>query len=188
MKPEPSIDPHHELTRATVSRAGMIMMAVGIGVGLTGLWMFAGPLFSDNPFDLSFGRAASGMFLAFIGFFLTAVSLQLLFLGNAGRILRYQAGEALPVAHDVMRHSAPLAGHLAREVARSAREGWGEGSTTTARLQHSCGAWNDPDDRFCKGCGQSLTGLVCPSCQTQNDPDARFCDRCGARLAGPIST
>jgi len=45
----------------------------------------------------------------------------------------------------------------------------------------TCGAANDPDQRFCTECGTSLA-RACAVCGTSNAPTARFCGACGAPL------
>lgn len=181
----PAVDADHEAKRARLSTVALGLLVVGVPLGLIGLWRFAGPFLSGGPPDLNFGRAATGMFLAFAGAVMTMIGLQLLFLANAGKVLRYQAGEALPVAMDATRHAAPVGQEVARGMARAVREGWdGAGEETLAgpKVMHSCGSLNDPDDRFCKGCGAPLADQLCPSCMARNDPDAKFCAHCGAAL------
>lgn len=180
MSQPPTIDPGHDSKRATLNRVGVGLLVAGVCLFLGGIVGFARPFFAGNPFELSFGGSALSMLSAFLGFVMIGISLQLLLMGNAGRILRYQAGEALPVAEDAARHMAPMANELARGLVRSAREGWEVGVDST-KIPHTCGALNEPDDRFCKGCGQPL-GRTCPSCSASNDADARFCDRCGTPL------
>ena len=52
-----------------------------------------------------------------------------------------------------------------------------------------CGFENRDDARFCKRCGQSLSGAsavappFCPACGAAVKPGARFCARCGRPLA-----
>lgn len=48
----------------------------------------------------------------------------------------------------------------------------------------ACSTLNDPDARFCKGCGAPTAAAptVCAACSTTNDHDAKFCKSCGAKL------
>lgn len=48
----------------------------------------------------------------------------------------------------------------------------------------SCGASNDPGFKFCSECGKSLTAVVgeCGSCGIVNDPGFKFCSGCGSQL------
>jgi class 3 adenylate cyclase len=52
----------------------------------------------------------------------------------------------------------------------------------------NCARAAEPDDRFCGGCGASLSP-TCPQCGRSNDAGAAFCTGCGARLGDvkPIS-
>lgn len=45
-----------------------------------------------------------------------------------------------------------------------------------------CDRPNQPDRRYCGGCGASLRAN-CPSCAFGNEPADRFCGGCGAPLA-----
>ena len=59
-----------------------------------------------------------------------------------------------------------------------------------------CGRWNEDDDKFCTGCGSSLTQSevsipqpsgetnvrVCSSCGAVNELSSRFCTACGKPL------
>ncbi len=176
----PGIDPGHDAKRTTLNRVGLGLLVAGVCLFLGGVVGFARPFFADNPFAMSFGGSVLAMFSAFVGFVMIGAGLQMLMIGNAGRLLRYQAGEILPVAEDAARHVAPTANDLTRGLIRSAREGWDEG-VAEPQIAHSCGTLNEPDDRYCKGCGQAL-GRTCGSCSASNDADARFCDRCGTPL------
>jgi class 3 adenylate cyclase/tetratricopeptide (TPR) repeat protein len=48
----------------------------------------------------------------------------------------------------------------------------------------SCGSENPTTNRFCGGCGGSLT-RACPACAHVNPPDHRFCGACGVCLVTP---
>jgi hypothetical protein len=71
-----------------------------------------------------------------------------------------------------------------------------------------CGVENQPGDRFCMACGQTLfsapeqsqeqepaiaaidlleAGIVCPTCDTYNEPTQRTCINCGAEFSGVTS-
>ncbi len=194
--PPHGIDPNHETNRKKITTIGVILLVVGIPCLLIGLGLFlsfffaVASAFSDGPMGMMdmgaiFGRTVIGFMMIAGGAFLSMIGFQMVAFGNVGRLARYQAGETMPVAHDVLRHSTPVIGDVAREVTRSAREGWEQEEPLSpgAKVRHTCGTLNDPDDRFCKGCGHSLAGPVCPTCQTQNDSDARFCDKCGNALS-----
>src|SRR5919204_5657979 len=48
----------------------------------------------------------------------------------------------------------------------------------------SCGAGNDPGQRYCGSCGAHLA-LVCPSCGGTSPLDFKFCGTCGTELGHP---
>ena len=177
--PEPGIDPGHEAKRAALSKGGVTLVGVGIPCGLLGIGLFLSAFFEGFGGMINPVRPVLGLVLAAVGGFLTVFGLQSLAFGNLGRVARYRAGEALPLAKDVFEQTAPMAGDMARNLSRAVREGWQGGES---KIRHACGTWNDPADRFCKGCGQPIAGRICGSWQAPNDADARFCDRCGATL------
>ena len=45
----------------------------------------------------------------------------------------------------------------------------------------ACGTENDPDAKYCKSCGASLS-LRCPACGQPTEPGAKFCENCGKKL------
>ena len=47
----------------------------------------------------------------------------------------------------------------------------------------ACGALNDAEASFCKGCGIKLEVSECSKCGTPADPDALFCSKCGSKIA-----
>lgn len=51
----------------------------------------------------------------------------------------------------------------------------------TANACPSCGAGNDPADRFCGSCGAFL-GPRCPRCGARSQQGDAFCASCGAKL------
>ena len=58
----------------------------------------------------------------------------------------------------------------------------------TAKICPKCGRTNNPNAKFCAGCGNVMadmtppapvSGKICPKCGTRNDDIAKFCFRCG---------
>lgn len=176
---DPPVDPNHESKRAALAKLGMGLMALGVPCGLVGFGLFFSAFLS---MPLTPARPAAGIALMAVGGLATMFGLQMLMLGNMGRIVRYQAGEMMPVAEDLTRSSSPLVSDMARAASTGWAEGQGQGELHDHKVQHSCGAWIDPADAFCKGCGQPVAGRVCPACQARNDPDAHFCERCGQKI------
>lgn len=158
----PPLDPGHDVRRAMLSKLGLGLIGVGVPCILIGLGLFVSVFFAigDGPMGPGFSpaRPVIGVLMFAAGGFCTSIGWPLVLAGNAGKIMRYQAAEALPVALDMTRHAAPVAGDLARGMARAAREGWEEGGPPSTAdplsTRCECGVANDPDARFCKGCGR----------------------------------
>ncbi len=183
MHPHNRLDPNHPQKQSRLTVVGVILLMIGIPCGLGGLYTIASDIMSPYGHMMgSEGRACTGMALLGIGALATMAGLSCLSFAHQGKFLRYQAGELMPVAKDVMRDGAPVLGEVVRTIASSAREGLTGQPAPGQKVRHACGAMNDPDDQFCKGCGQPLEGKFCPRCGATNDPDARFCDRCGAAI------
>jgi hypothetical protein len=174
-----TLDPNHQRTRGHLSRGGIVAVAIGAPCALIGIILFLSCFFADaaNDMDSVGRRAVIGLIMAGFGGFATVIGLNLLGFAHMGRIARYQAGETMPVAKDALRDATPALGEVARNISAAVR------GDAPGKIRHSCGAYNDPDDQFCKGCGAPLQSLACPKCGSPNDADARFCDKCGAPLA-----
>ena len=58
----------------------------------------------------------------------------------------------------------------------------------TTNTCHSCGAENDPNFKFCSGCGKELASESnsCSSCGASNDPGFKFCSECGKSLTAVV--
>lgn len=185
----PPLDPNHETKRAFLSRLGLTLLIAGVPTAVYGAWMFMSVFI--NGFDIANPNPGSkpviGLILTALGGFASMIGLQLLAVGNLGRIARYQMAEALPPTLDAARHAAPVASEMAHRLAAAAGEGWRGADSAGRNHPHSCGAVNDPDAAFCKGCGKPLTARICAACRTPNDADARFCDACGHDLS-PMTT
>jgi hypothetical protein len=118
----------------------------------------------------------------FVGLPMLAFGSGLLKIAYFGRIVRYVAGEVVPVGTDVVNYSAEHTREGVRTYASSIAEGLRSGAVVQVKCAQ-CGAENDSDARFCKSCGSSLQKeIACPSCGKMNDTDARFCDGCGHQL------
>ena len=122
------LNPHHGSKRNLLTVVGVALLAVGIPCAISVL----------------IGFWSGSVILFILGAFLTAIGIRLLFFGHSAKIARDAAGELGPVLSDV-------GGELANKV----RHGWDGRAHVVpeGRTEHSCGAWNDLDDGFCKGCG-----------------------------------
>jgi len=51
-----------------------------------------------------------------------------------------------------------------------------------------CGTPNPVTNKFCYGCGGSLSSVTCSFCSTVNPQYAKFCGSCGKKLGGKAKT
>lgn len=154
-----SIDQNHEQKRQFLSKSGLLLVLGGGALFLFGVYLFLTSMFSRD-FGESPGKMILAMILIFVGSVCVTVGMPALLMANAGRILRFQLGESLPVAGEAAQRVAPLGQDLTRGMAKAVREGWEEGGAP---------------------------GLKCDRCGTQNDRAACFCNQCGAALGEPGS-
>ncbi len=176
------LDPNHHQTRARLHRGGLIGVVIGAPCALVGIILFLSVFFTApgaHDMDAQGRRAVTGLIMAGAGGFATVIGLNLLGFAHMGRIARYQAGQTMPVAKDMLRDASPVLNEVARGISQSVR---GDATTPPGKVRHSCGAINDVTDKYCKGCGAALTAPTCPKCAAENDPDARFCEKCGSPL------
>jgi ribosomal protein L40E len=119
----------------------------------------------DRGPGAGFFLIGAGMFAIFAGLGITSFAFQ-------RALLRYQAGEYVPVVKEALQEVAPGLGRAL-------------GSTpgTVSLRCTSCNADNPADANFCKNCGSRLPHpLVCQACGQGNDSDAKFCNKCGGPL------
>ena len=198
----------HGTKRVILSVVGLGMIVVGVSVFLSGCSLVKegdkawrdhtrnpgmpftaeGNKSRDDAWDEMSEKNDEGHPRIAIGMFTTMFGLGLISFANRSVLARYQAGEMVPVVNDAAHDLAPTVRRVARAVGREVRRGKKASAPppdrdNAGRIKHECGTYNDPDDRFCKGCGTSLAKPICKSCGTENDLDARFCDSCGTPLA-----
>jgi hypothetical protein len=181
----PHVDPHHETARNTLRMLGAALLALGSLTAIVGLARFVS-LFGGNPFAPDRPNPALAVLMFGGGGMVAMLGLKLLFLGYAGRILRYGMAETLPPTLDAARAATPVAREVAREIAVGVRDGLhGEVTSRSVPLRHICGTENDPGARFCQGCGVALavTPAQCPKCRSSLDPGDAYCAACGAATA-----
>lgn len=179
------INPNQETHRAALRTFGWLMVCAGVPLTLLGGVSFFGSFGS-------FGSGASASFpgyfwCAFVGLPLVGIGIGLLKAGYMGSIARYVAGEVAPVSTDVLEHMAEQGKGSVRKLAQAVGEGL-RAQAEAEVLCPGCGEGNEPDAKFCDGCGAALaTRQVCAACGHANDAAARFCNRCGKDLAGPVT-
>ena len=176
-------DPEHVALRSflrvlgpALALVGLIFMIVGIGSFFSSFGSFKGP--------------PDKFWCVFVGMPLLAVGIGITKFAYLGAAARYVSNEVTPVVTDAASYVARGTKGAVREVAAAVADGiragaaGGAGVTGALRCPR-CGAGNDPDASFCKGCGGAMARTrACASCGEPADGDARFCDRCGSPLAG----
>jgi len=125
---------------------GLVLTPVGVILVALGFYRFV-------TFDpSSWGAGPPDGFLMFIGGGLLAVvGFGLLNAGFMGAAARYGAGETMPVVKESATYLSDGEGILG--VGRTVDD---PPATAAGPFCRSCGVRNDPDARFCDGCGNSL--------------------------------
>jgi len=207
------VSPAHGKKRLVLNILGVVLLVVGVTLFVGGLTIESeahdewsdhvggdeepfwerGKTYEDTRRDTARARKElrekqdDATWRIVVGMFSSLGGIALLAFANQRVFARYQAGEMVPVAEDAAEDLSPTISSIASAVSEGIRRGAGESGTpetdSGGRIRHRCGTLNDPEDRFCKGCGEDLGNPVCPSCGKENDADARFCDGCGAGLA-----
>jgi hypothetical protein len=88
-----------------------------------------------------------GMPLMFVGGVMSSM-------GFMGAVMRYQAAEAAPVGKDTINYVASGVKPAIKDVAQAVVEGIN--TAKKGQFCTQCGAGNDLDAKFCKGCGQRM--------------------------------
>jgi len=174
----------HEQNRTVIRWIGTILTVVGGLMFLKGI-SFLFSLSTVNPFEVAMSGGVTFIW-AVLGIPLIALGLQLLLVGNLGKIARYEANEMAPVGKDAINYLAKGSKGSVQDIAQAIGAGLrGEGTSDeqVTRTCHQCGNKVTSDDRFCDQCGASLTEpTTCPACHASHDADARFCPSCGKSL------
>lgn len=177
---EEKIDPGHQAVRGVLRVVGPVLLGIGGLCMVVGFIDFFGAMHSFGSPRLFF-LFFIGMPLLFAGGVMTKA-------GFMGRIARYHAGEAAPVAKDTIHYMAEGTQGDVQAMARAAGAGLREGlggaiqpETGEAGVRcHKCNFVETADAKFCSACGAAMAkSKTCPECGELNDPDARFCDACG---------
>ena len=162
-------DPRRRAARAKL--VGVALQTAGIFAGVAGLYLFGG-VFLDNDPRPSLVAPAVGLAALLVGGGLGAAGWRMLVRAGYRQSTR---GPAVEVFTGRIDHRPPPA----REPTPA---GLPPPEPSGVKLQHECGAWNDPFADFCKRCGRALNARSCPSCRALNDPDAHFCRGCGSPM------
>ncbi|MFC5176828.1 zinc-ribbon domain-containing protein [Nocardioides taihuensis] len=108
--------------------------------------------------DPGFDGPPAGFLVFAAGGFMTVVGFGFLNAGFLGTAARYSAGETMPVVKDSASYLSDGEGILGMgRTVDDGRPAPTAGSTAAAGPYcRSCGTRNDPEARFCDGCGHSL--------------------------------
>lgn len=172
------IDPDRSTHRQGLRTAGLLLTVPGAVLTLIGF----GSFFASFG---TFGGPPQYFWCAFLGLPMVGFGMQMLRFGYLGKIARYVASEAAPVAADTVDYVARQTRDAVRTVAGAVGEGL-RGQTprpADAAPCPSCGHPGHADARFCNQCGAAMQRTVaCPGCRLEQLPGARFCSGCGAQL------
>jgi len=125
---------------------GLVMTPVGLILIALGLYRFV----TVDPNSWGTG-SPDGLLMFGGGGFIAVAGFGLLNAGFMGTAARYGAGETMPVVKDSAAYLSDGEGVLG--VGRTIDDG---PVATGGPFCRSCGVRNDPDARFCDGCGNSL--------------------------------
>jgi hypothetical protein len=151
--PAPRLGKQNQI-RSFLRTAGPLVLLVGlVCVGVATASMF-------GAFESSSFGPPKYFWLAFIGLPLLFVGSVMTMNGYMRELMRFQAGEAAPVAADAVNYMANETKDAMQTVAKSAAKGIAEGI--------EAGRWTKTN--FCPHCGGSVTA------------DFKFCPNCGKLL------
>lgn len=162
----------HEKTKRTLKIIGIVLLMCGIILDL---------VFFIDMFSTMYRM--SGMPRLFvcgiIGLPMTAFGVMLLIWGYQREIGRYAKNESVPVVNDAAQELKPAI----KAVAEAVKEADGEAAVNKGKptVCPACGKVNQPQNKFCDGCGARLC-KICPACGARQDADDTFCGECGAKL------
>lgn len=125
---------------------GLVLTPVGVILVALGFYRFV----TFNP-SIGQSEGPDGFFLFIGGGILAVVGFGLLNAGFMGAAARYGAGETMPVVKDSAAYLSDGEGVVG--VGRTVDDA---PTTTAGPFCRSCGVRNDPDARFCDGCGNAL--------------------------------
>ena len=173
----------HKQTRDALRVVGPLVLGAGVVFTAIGFISFF------SAFG-SFSGPPRYFWCAFVGMPLMAVGAGISKFAFMGAVTRYVANEVTPVGTDVFNTIVGDTKGSIRDLAAAVGSGLRDGTEAPGSDAPrgvscpSCQTVNDPDARFCKGCGASLaTSRRCSSCGDEADADARFCDSCGEPLS-----
>jgi hypothetical protein len=140
--------PNQTRTRTALRVLGLVLLAAGLVLLVSGGREFISGATSDDVEDTS---GLTGVLLLGAGGFLAVFGIGALNAGFLGAQARYVSGETMPVVKDSAAYLTDGQGVLGVGRTVDDRE-----AATTGPYCRGCGTRNDPDARFCDGCGSAL--------------------------------
>ena len=158
----------HQRTKIILKVLGIIFLIAGLTFLIWGI----------VDFSIKFGDFDSGVpkiWLLGIGIPLTFIGSVCTIFGFRKEVINYVKNESMHTIKDAYRDLKPEMRDFVNTVTKT--------ETGEDKIMCSnCGNWNEPDAKFCKGCGKPLVKEKCPNCGAEVDHDAKFCSHCGHRM------
>ena len=176
------INPGHAGVRKVLIGIGLALALAGIVVIMQGREISANApaFFADSDAHMKASERSMARYA--IGGFLLMAAVGLIGFAIQGTLSRYTAAEHAPVVKDTVGYVVDGTRGSVKSVAQAVAEGV-RGEPQAVLRCHKCNKDNDPDAKFCSGCGAALAKSVkCAACGELNDPDANFCDACGKTI------
>jgi len=126
------------------------------------------------------GRGMPKLFACgIIGLPTTAIGFMLIMWGSQREIHRYMKNESVPVINEAAEELKPAV----KAVVEAVKETEGKDSAEEKKVTicPNCGKENQPENKFCDGCGTPLY-KICPVCGAKQEADDSYCGNCGAKL------
>ncbi len=166
-----------EEENARHERTKRILKIVGTVVLVCGIILFVA-FFIDFMLVIYETRGFPRLFVCgIIGLPMIGIGAMLLQCGNRREISRYFKDESMPVINEAVEDLTPAVKAVTEAVKEAGED------DNTVKFCPSCGKQNQPQNKFCDGCGTRLY-KVCPHCGKKQDADDSFCGNCGAKLEG----
>ncbi len=162
----------HEKTKRTLKIVGVVLLVCGIILFVA--------FFIDFMLTIYETRGMPKLFVCgMIGLPMIAFGAMCLQLGNRREIGNYMKNEMTPVINDAAYDLKPAVKAVAEAVKETEEQPKAEEKKVT--ICPNCGKENQPENKFCDGCGTPLY-KICPACGAKQEADDSFCGNCGAKL------
>ena len=158
----------HKRTKTILKVLGIIFLLIGLSLMIWGATDFIMKFSTESKEMPKIWLMGIGIPFIFIG------SVCSMF-GWRKEVMNYVKNDSMPTIKDAYKDLQPELRDFAKTVTQTPT---GEDKIMCI----NCGVWNDPEAKFCKGCGKQLTKRKCPNCGHDVDADSRFCTNCGHKM------